>query len=60
MLLLSRSIGERIIIETADGPITITLCETSGSQARLGIDAPRHVAVHREEISQRIKKEHQA
>ncbi len=48
MLVLSRKATQRIVIP-AHG-ITITLCSISGDRVRLGIDAPHHVAVHREEI----------
>ncbi len=60
MLILSRRPGEKIIIETADGPIEVMPVEVSGIQVRLGIEAPRHVSVHREEIAERIKKESQS
>jgi len=53
MLVLTRSPGERLII--GDGEISISVLEVRGGQVRLGIDAPRHIAVHREEIYQRIK-----
>lgn len=47
MLVLSRKKDERIVI--ADN-ITITIVEIRGDKVRLGIDAPRTVGVHREEI----------
>lgn len=53
MLVLTRSSGERLII--GDGEITLTVLDVRGNQVRLGIDAPRHVTVHREEIYKKIK-----
>lgn len=47
MLVLSRKEGERIVV---DGQITITLIEIRGKKARIGINAPRHIPVHRQEI----------
>jgi len=52
MLVLTRRIGEIIRI----GPdIVVTILGVNGSQVRIGVDAPRDVAVHREEIFERIK-----
>jgi len=47
MLVLSRKSNESIII---GGEITVTVLEIRGDQVRIGIDAPRSVTVHREEI----------
>lgn len=55
MLVLTRSIGERLIIN--NGEVKISILEVKGNQVRLGIDAPRNVSVHREEIFDRIKSE---
>ncbi len=52
MLILTRRIGE--VIKIGDD-ISITILEVQGSQVRLGILAPREIAVHREEIYQRIQ-----
>lgn len=54
MLVLSRRIGESIII---GDNITLTILAISGNQTRLGIDAPKEVSVHREEIFERIQAE---
>lgn len=54
MLVLSRHIGESIII---GDNIIVSLLDTRGSQIRLGIDAPRDISVHREEIYERIQAE---
>jgi carbon storage regulator len=61
MLVLSRKIGEILIIEGSDGPIEITIVDirNRGSSARLGIEAPRHIAVHRKEVYEAIQREKQ-
>ena len=51
MLVLKRSIGEKIII--GDGLIEVVLVAVEGQAARIGVVAPRDIAVHREEV-QRI------
>ena len=55
MLVLTRSVGERLIIN--NGEIKLNVLEIKGNQVRIGIEAPKHVAVHREEIFNRIKEE---
>ena len=57
MLILTRQIGENLRIGTE---VSVTVLGVKGNQIRLGIDAPKSVAVHREEIFQRIAKENQA
>ncbi len=47
MLVLSRKSGESIVV---GGEITVTILEVRGDLVRVGIDAPRSVAVHRKEI----------
>lgn len=52
MLILTRRIGETIMI---GDDVTITVLEVKGNQVRLGIKAPDDIAVHREEIYQKIQ-----
>lgn len=54
MLILTRRIGESIRI---DENIKVTVLGSRGHQVRLGIDAPKDISVHREEIHQRIEDE---
>ncbi|MCX7126040.1 MAG: carbon storage regulator CsrA [Gammaproteobacteria bacterium] len=55
MLVLTRSVGERLFIQ--DGLIKIQVLEVKGNQVRIGIEAPKEVAVHREEVFNRIQSE---
>lgn len=52
MLVLARKVGQSIVI--GDG-IELTVIEVRGEQVRIGIDAPRSVAVHRKELLDHIK-----
>ena len=52
MLILTRRVGETLII---GDDVHITVLGVKGNQVRLGIDAPRDVEVHREEIYHRVK-----
>lgn len=54
MLILTRRISESIII---GDDVKITVLGVKGNQVRLGVDAPKTVSVHREEIYERIKRE---
>lgn len=51
MLVLSRKKGESIVL---GGSITVTVLEVHGSRVRLGFTGPEEVAIHREEIHERI------
>jgi carbon storage regulator len=54
MLILTRRVGESVKIGTE---VTVTVLEVKGNQVRLGVAAPKDVAVHREEIYERIQRE---
>ncbi len=54
MLILTRRVGETVMI---GDEITVTVLGVKGNQVRVGVNAPRNVAVHREEIFERIKRE---
>jgi len=57
MLILTRRVGETLMIGDA---VSVTVLGVKGNQVSIGINAPKDVAVHREEIYQRIKREHEA
>ena len=56
MLILTRRIGETLVV---GDEVTVTVLGVKGNQVRLGVNAPKDVAVHREEIYERIQKEKQ-
>ncbi len=57
MLILTRRIGETLRI---GDDVSITVLDVQGNQVRIGVDAPKEIAVHRKEIYQRIQREKQA
>jgi carbon storage regulator len=57
MLILTRKIDETLMV---GDEVTVTVLGVHGNQVRLGINAPKNIAVHREEIFERIKREQEA
>jgi carbon storage regulator len=54
MLILTRRIGETLMVGTE---VTVTVLTVKGNQVRIGINAPKDVEVHREEIYERVQAE---
>lgn len=59
MLVLKRNINEEIVIDTGDEVIRLVVVAATMSYARIGIDAPKHFAVHRKEVYEAIQAEKQ-
>lgn len=56
MLILTRRVGETLMI---GDDVTVTVLGVKGNQVRIGVNAPKEVSVHREEVYERIKREQQ-
>ena len=57
MLILTRRVNEKLMV---GDDVTVTVLSISGNQVRIGVNAPRHVAVHREEIYEKVKRQESA
>jgi carbon storage regulator len=54
LLILTRRVNESLIV---GDQVTVTVVGVKGNQVRLGVDAPKDIAVHREEVYERLKNE---
>ena len=57
MLILTRRIGETVMI---GDKVTVTVLSVNGNQVRIGVNAPKEVEVHREEVYERVQAERAA
>jgi len=54
MLILTRRVNEKLMV---GDDVTVTVLSINGNQVRIGVNAPRHVPVHREEIYEKVKRQ---
>ena len=54
MLVLTRHTQQRIVIDTEQGQIVVTLVDAGPGKAKVGIEAPREIPVHREEVYRKL------
>jgi len=54
MLILSRKCGERVVVVLNGEAVTIEILKIRGAHVRVGVEAPKHIAVHRKEVWDRI------
>ncbi len=57
MLILTRRVGETIVIGNVGDEVKVTVLGVKGNQVRIGVNAPKSISVHREEIFEKIQKE---
>lgn len=50
MLVLSRLVGEKLVLQTAHGEVTVTVVDVRGDKVRLGFEAPKDVSIWRSEL----------
>lgn len=60
MLILTRRVGEKLIIDLGDRIVEVVPLGIKGNQVKIGIEADKDIGVHREEIYQRIQQEKQS
>lgn len=56
MLVLTRRKSESLVIGDGQDQIRVTILDSKGGQVRIGVDAPKHVKINREEVHERIAK----
>lgn len=57
MLVLTRKAGETMVIDRDDLNIKVVILNVNAGQVRIGVEAPKHISVHRKEVQDRIDKE---
>lgn len=57
MLILTRRVGETLVVGEGNDQVKVTVMGVKGNQVRIGVDAPKSISVHREEIYDRIQQE---